>query len=317
MDQLNATNVGGPAKVAILLGTYNGQQYLAEQLDSFAVQTHGNWAVWASDDGSSDATLTILEGYRSKWPAGRLSLLSGPRAGFEANFLSLICDKNIVADYYAYSDQDDIWEAEKLERAVQWLKNVPSDMPALYCGRTRLVDGDNKEIGLSPLFSRPPCFANALIQSIAGGNTMVFNQAARALMQAAGQQYSIITHDWWTYMVVTGCGGKVFYDEVPTLRYRQHGANVIGMNDGWRARFKRLGMQWQGRFQVWNNVHIEALRPLENRLTAENRAIFRQFVAARKMSLLPRLFNLNRSGVHRQTRLGNIGLLAAAIFNKV
>ncbi|WP_371865289.1 glycosyltransferase family 2 protein [Massilia eburnea] len=317
MDQLNAKNVGGPAKVAILLGTYNGQQYLAEQLDSFAIQTHDNWAVWASDDGSSDATRTILEGYQSKWPAGRLSLLSGPKAGFEANFLALICNKNIEADYYAYSDQDDIWEAEKLERAVHWLKSVPSDMPALYCGRTRLVDGDNKEIGLSPLFSRPPCFANALIQSIAGGNTMVFNQAARALMQVAGQQCSIITHDWWTYMVVTGCGGKVFYDEVPTLRYRQHGANVIGMNDGWRARFKRLGMQWQGRFRIWNNVHIEALGRLDSRLTAENREILRQFVAARKMSLLPRLFNLNRSGVHRQTRLGNIGLLAAAIFNKV
>lgn len=317
MSQLGIKNVGVPAKVAILLGTYNGQQYLEQQLDSFAAQTHGNWAVWASDDGSSDGTQAILESFHARWPAGRLTLQSGPKAGFVANFLALTCNKNIQTDYYAYSDQDDIWEAEKLERAVRWLETVPNDIPALYCARTRLVDDDNREIGFSPLFSKPPCFANALIQSIAGGNTMVFNNAARALLQAGGEQRAIIAHDWWAYMVVTGCGGKVFYDEVPTLRYRQHEANVIGMNDGWRARFKRLGMQWQGRFRNWNKVHIEALRPLESRFTAENRAIFRHFVAARERSLLPRLFNLNRSGVHRQTRLGNLGLLAAAIFNKI
>ena len=317
MNQLNAKEVGVPAKVAILLCTFNGRQYLPEQLDSFAAQTHANWTVWASDDGSSDGTQALLENYRAKWPGGRLSVQSGPRAGVVANFLMLTCNASIQADYYAYSDQDDIWEAEKLERALAWLESVPANIPALYCARTKLVDADNKEIGFSPLFGKPPCFANALIQSIAGGNTMVFNNAARALFLAAGEKRSIVVHDWWAYMLVTGCGGKVFYDSVPTLRYRQHGANVIGMNDGWLARFKRMGLQWQGRFRNWNNAHIEALRPMENRLTAENRAIFKRFVEAREMSVLPRLFHLNRSGVHRQTRLGNIGLLAAAIFNKI
>lgn len=317
MSQPSANDAGVPAKVAILLCTYNGQRYLAEQLDSFAAQTHGNWTVWASDDGSTDGTDALLAGFQARWPAGRLSLLAGPKAGLVANFLALSCNTNIQADYYAYSDQDDIWEAEKLERALRWLESIPADIPALYCARTRLVDGDNKEIGFSPLFSKPPCFANALIQSIAGGNTMVFNQAARALLQMAGEPRSIIVHDWWAYMVVTGCGGKVFYDPVPTLRYRQHAANVIGMNAGWLARAKRLAMQFQGRFRHWNNAHIEALRPIEHRLTAENREIFRRFAAARGMGVLPRLLNLSRSGVHRQTRLGNIGLLAAAIFNKI
>jgi len=94
-------------------------------------------------------------------------LLSGqnitPAEGFVANFLSLTCKASIEADYYAYSDQDDVWESDKLERAVRWLQTVPENIPALYCSRTRLVDAENNEIGLSPLFSKPPSFANALI----------------------------------------------------------------------------------------------------------------------------------------------------------
>ncbi len=308
---------GHESKVAILLCTYQGQQYLAQQLDSFAAQTHARWEAWASDDGSKDGTREILDGYRQMWPAGRLSVLGGPAKGLVANFLSLTCNEGIQADYYAYSDQDDVWEANKLERALAWLNGIPSETPALYCARTRLVDNRNQEIGLSPLFDKSPCFANALVQSIAGGNTMVFNHAARALLQEAGAQLPIVVHDWWAYMVVTGCGGRVHYDSSPTLRYRQHAANVIGMNDGWRARLRRLGRQWQGQFREWNGIHIEALRKLEHRLTPENRAILKRFAQAREMHLIPRMLNFNRSGVYRQTLAGNISLFLAAIFKKI
>lgn len=197
-------------RVAILLCTYHGQHYLAEQLESFAAQSHKNWEVWASDDGSQDETHAILKAHQEKWPEGRLSIHFGPAEGFAANFLSLTCKASIEADYYAYSDQDDVWEADKLERAVRWLETIPPNMPALYCGRTRLVDADNNEIGLSPLFSKLPSFANALMQNIGGGNTMVFNNAARALLREAGEDTPVITHDWWAYMVVSGCGGKCF-----------------------------------------------------------------------------------------------------------
>ena len=113
-------------KVAILLCTYHGQQYLVEQLDSFAAQSFSNWVVWASDDGSQDDTHTILETCRDKWRDDRLSIQFGPAKGFVANFLSLTCNANIQADYYAYSDQDDIWEADKLQRAVDWFQSCQS-----------------------------------------------------------------------------------------------------------------------------------------------------------------------------------------------
>lgn len=305
------------SKVAILLCTYHGQHYLAEQLDSFVAQTHANWEVWVSDDGSLDDTHTILKEYQQKWPAGRLSVHFGPAEGFSANFLSLTCRAGIEADYYAYSDQDDIWEPNKLARAVQWLETIPENIPALYCSRTRLVDANNNEIGLSPLFSKPPSFANALMQSIGGGNTMVFNNATRNLLREAGKNLPVITHDWWAYMVVAGCGGKVFYDREPTLRYRQHDGNLVGMNATWSARFKRIRMFWQGRFRAWNDGNIAALRAMSHRLTPENREILERFVRAREMSLIPRLIHLKRSGLYRQTVLGNLGLVAAAVFRKL
>lgn len=305
------------SRVAILLCTYHGQHYLAEQLDSFAAQLHEDWEVWASDDGSEDDTRSILESYKSRWDAGRLSMHIGPAEGFAANFLSLTCNASISADFFAYSDQDDVWEPDKLARAVQWLETVPADIPALYCSRTRLVDANNNEIGVSPLFSKAPSFANALMQNIGGGNTMVFNNAARKLFCEAGENKSVITHDWWAYMVVTGCGGRVFYDSKPTLRYRQHGGNLVGTNANWAARLTRIRMLFQGRFKHWNDSNISVLLTLESRLTTESREILQRFAKARTMSLIPRLIHLKRSGIYRQTLLGNIGLVAAAIFGKI
>lgn len=304
-------------KVAILLCTYHGQQFLADQLDSLAAQTHSNWEVWASDDGSKDGTHAVLADHQNKWGKDRLSIHFGPAEGFVANFLSLTCNASIEADCYAYSDQDDIWEANKLERAVKWLTSIPADIPALYCSRTRLVDANDNEIGLSPLFSRPPSFANALTQNIGGGNTMVFNNAARALLRQVGENINVVTHDWWAYMVVAGCGGQVFYDSAPTVRYRQHSGNLVGMNSSWGARFKRIRMMWQGRFRSWNDGNIEALQKLKNKLTPENRKILACFARARDMNLISRLIYLKRSGIYRQTLLGNLGLIIAAVFKKI
>lgn len=304
-------------KVAILLCTYHGQHYLVDQLDSFAAQSYPNLKVWASDDGSQDDTRAILEAYQGKWGEDRLSIQFGPSAGFAANFLSLACNSGIQADYYAFSDQDDIWEADKIQRAMDWLLTIPADVPALYCSRTRLVDADNRDMGFSPLFGRPAGFANALIQNMGGGNTMVFNDAARRLLREAGENVDVVTHDWWVYLVVSGCGGKVFYDAYPSLRYRQHGSNLIGVNSGWYARLVRIRMLWQGRFKSWIDQNIRALQPLRLKLTPENRRILDQFSTARNQWLLPRLIGFKRSGIYRQTLLGNLGLVAAAIFKKI
>ena len=126
--------------VAILLCTYNGARFLAEQLDSLEAQPHQNWVVIASDDGSTDQTLEILQQYQAKWPLGKLMIRSGPQKGFCQNFLSLACDPEIKADYYAFCDQDDVWLPEKLEVALENIvTNQSDDVAYLYCGRTKYV----------------------------------------------------------------------------------------------------------------------------------------------------------------------------------
>ena len=304
-------------KVAILLCTYQGQQYLQAQLNSFVAQTHDNWVLWVSDDGSKDGTHAILAETVRDWKPGKIFVHNGPQEGFCANFLSLTCHVDIKADYYAYSDQDDIWKSEKLARAVACLSEVPKDTPALYCSRTRVVDADDKSICMSPLFEKTPSFANALMQNIGGGNTMVFNEAARQLLIEAGEKVRVVTHDWWAYLLVSGCGGQVFYDPKPTVRYRQHCSNLVGMNNSWPARFKRIQQLFQGRFREWNDLNVKALASVRDRLTPKNQQVLDQFMAARQASLLRRLLGLKASGVYRQTLFGKLGLIAAAVFNKI
>lgn len=303
--------------MAILLCTYNGQQYLNTQMDSIAAQKFSHWRIWASDDGSQDDTLTILAEYRAKWPENRLTIARGPQNGFVANFLSLACNVNIQASYYAFCDQDDIWDADKLDRALAWLETMPEHVPALYCSRTRLVDDDERETGFSPLYVRTPCFANALTQNVGSGNTMVFNAAARKLLLEAGETVDVVAHDWWTYMLVSGCGGKVFCDPSPAISYRQHDANVVGVDLSWRALVVQIRKILGGYYKRGNSQHIAALRALQHRLTPENLAMLETFANARSRWLIPRLYGLLRSGVYRQQLSGNISLFAAAILNKV
>jgi glycosyltransferase involved in cell wall biosynthesis len=307
----------GTASVAILMCTYRGQSFLTEQLDSIRAQTYPHWKVWVSDDGSDDATINILERYQEKWGKDKLAIISGPQNGFSANFLSLACNPAIKSDFYSFSDQDDFWEPDKLSRAIAWINTVPNDVPALYCARTRLVDENNRHIGFSPLFASPPSFTNALVQSIAGANTMLLNAALLALVRRAGAGADVVSHDWLAYLVATACGGAVFYDTFPTVHYRQHGANLVGSNMSWSARLERIKLLLEGRMRTWNDRNIAALQSIASEMTDDSRCIFDRFDRARHKWLLPRLVGVYRSGVVRQTLWGNIGLVVAAILKKL
>ena len=310
-------SVAGAPSVAILLCTLRGHEYLRQQLDSIVGQTHPAWAVWVSDDGSDHSTHAILDEYQARLGNSRFTILRGPAQGFAANFLSLACNTSIAADYFAYADQDDIWEPDKLARALQSLGGIPADVAALYCARTRKVDADNQELGFSELFTKPPSFANALVQSIASGNTMVFNRAARDLLLAAGPKIEVAAHDWWTYQLVSGSGGRVCYDSRPTVRYRQHRANLIGTNGTWSARLLRARMLFGGRFGKWSQMNIAALEAMRSHLTAENQDRLDEFSRSRRGGLFARMAAFRRSGVYRQTWLGNLGLVAAVILKKL
>ncbi|MEO8481832.1 MAG: glycosyltransferase family 2 protein [Acidobacteriota bacterium] len=307
-----------PPHIAILLCTYQGALFLPAQLDSFATQTRQDWAVWASDDGSADGTLELLEQYRQRWGSQRLTLVSGPRRGITANFISLLCRQDIRARAYACADQDDIWEPEKLARASRWIDQVDAAVPALYCSRTRLIDATGHETGMSPLFLRPPSFAAALAQNIAGGNTMVVNEAARQLVvRAAAAGAEPVLYDWWIYLVVTACGGRVYYDPVSTLRYRQHGQNEIGANTRLSDRADNAVAMLRGRVRRWNDTNLAALDRIADLITPGNRRLLDTFRDARTRGVAGRVTGLYRSGVRRQTFVGNVGLFVAAAAGRI
>ncbi len=303
-------------RVAILMGTKNGGKFLAEQLQSIADQTHTNWSLFISDDGSTDDTKEIVARFAHDCPQ-RVDVRRGPENDACANFLSLATDPSIEADYFAFSDQDDIWHPDKLQRALIWLVTVPAQIPALYCGRTELMTADGRIYGLSTLFSCPPAFQNALVQSLGGGNTMLFNRAAKELLETVGR-IEVVLHDWWLYQLVSAAGGAVRYDPRPAVKYRQHRHSLIGSNLGWRARFARIRMTLNGRFHYWIATNIAALERVPSHLIQpQNRIVLALFTKATTSGLFRRLMYYKRSGVYRQTLLDNIGMVVAAIMNKL
>lgn len=304
-------------KVAILVCTYNGERFLREQLESFINQTHKNWSIHVSDDGSTDATLEILEEYKKQLGDEKIVILQGPRQGFAKNFLSLIKNREIVADYFAFSDQDDIWLEDKLSRSIAQIPQTPTIKPHLYCSRTKLVNTDLAPLGFSPLFKKRPCFENSLVQSIAGANTMMINNAARDLMCRIADDALVVAHDWLAYLLVTGCGGQVVFDQNPTLLYRQHEGNLIGANATYKNQVNRILKMLSGRFSEWSTQNLIVLNSIRMELTEDNRRTLERFEAARNSGLLSRLYLMKKSGVHRQTLKGNISLVAAAILNKI
>lgn len=303
-------------RVAILLCTYNGSKFIREQLDSIIGQTHQNWIIFVSDDGSTDTTLDIIQGYQQNYGEDKIVLLHGPNKGYAWNFITALECCGDDFDYYAFSDQDDEWMKNKLSHALNYLEDS-QQKPAVYCGRTLLTNEEGVVIGLSPLFDKKPSFRNALVQSIAGGNTMVLNKLARDIVIETPKWKDIISHDWWVYILITGCGGDVYYDSSPTIKYRQHQENIVGSNLTMFARVQRIKKLMDGHFKLWNDKNLELLKPFKNRLTPENVRILSCFDNKRNASILSRIRIIFDARLYRQTFCGNIALIVAIFFKKI
>ncbi|MEP9385688.1 glycosyltransferase family 2 protein [Mesorhizobium sp. KR9-304] len=300
-----------PDTVAILLATRDGAAFLDDQLRSLTGQTHKSIDIWASDDGSTDGTLRILADWRERWTRGTFHLANGPRNGFAENFRSLLANDAIEADYFAFCDQDDLWEAGKLETALAWMRTQDASLPLLFCSRTLTISQAGQAIGKSPLFRRQPSFRNALVQSLAGGNTMVFNRPGRNLLARASRRAGFVSHDWWAYLLVTGTGGVVHYCPEPLVRYRQHAGNLVGANTSWTARLARLKFLLGGGFGRWSDTNLDGLEKNRDLLTPDAAASLELFVRARRSSFFTAMASLRKSGVYRQTPRGTLALWAA------
>jgi glycosyltransferase involved in cell wall biosynthesis len=306
------------AHALVLLATYNGGRFLGEQLASIAAQSIGRVDVLVSDDGSSDDTPEQLEAWRAQWTRGAFTIVAGPRRGFAENFRSLILRATPEpATFVAFSDQDDVWDRDKLAAGIGILAVRPVQEPALYGGRSRLIDEEGRPIGHSPLFSRRPSFRNALVESLAAGNTMILNGAGFSLLQDSARRTGFLMHDWWSYLIVSGAGGFVYHDQTPHIGYRQHGSNAIGGAIGLLDRPKRLLELLRGKYARWSDENIASLQACHDLLSVESRRVLLQFEQLRSAPPLAVPGKLLQSGIYRQTIKGNVALVLAALLRRL
>ncbi len=219
-------------KVQVLLSAYNGEKYIKEQLDSILNQQKVQVSVLVRDDGSTDGTIHILKDYCNKYT--NIKLIEGHNIGVVRSFFELFKNADKDMDLYALSDQDDVWDEDKLIIACEAIcKNInSSSKPAMYCCEADITDvslhiskskANHKKKNTTLI---KPGFSNALIENIARGGSVVFNQSLLNMLQIDFPE-GCYMHDWWLYLVAS-CYGKVIYDSTPHYKYRQHSGNVLG-----------------------------------------------------------------------------------------
>lgn len=306
-------------KVAIILCTKNGEKFLKNQLNSIKVQTFNRYELFISDDGSTDSTPKVISEFGFENQDILIHLLDGPQVSFAHNFISTLSKISQLSkanfSYYAFCDQDDIWDESKLEVALKKLSSTNLNMPSLYCGRTRYIDSKAMEIGHSPYFKKKPSFENALVQSIAGGNTMVFNKASCGLLLNVDLKENIVSHDWLLYILVTANNGKVIYDKSPYISYRQHEGNIIGSNNSLPQILKRLIFMLDGTYSLWIKSNLNHIN--SNNLSKNRIATIKAFGLLGSKNIFKRFKGLFLSKIYRQTTFGNITLIVSIALRKI
>lgn len=237
--------------IAILLSTFNGERYLAQQLDSLWQQTRQDFELIVRDDGSSDGTPSLLAAAAAKCP-GRINIVrdSSTRLGPMRSFFSLL--NHTDARFIAFCDQDDVWLPHKLERLVETIDraelSLPVDTPVLCCSDATVTDADLRPMAgtyferhrISVSDGRDLALPRLLFRNFAiGATTMVNGALARRCLRVPA---SAIMHDWWMALVAVAMGRAIVLQE-PLILYRQHSANAVGSR---QPKFPRSWQEFEG-----------------------------------------------------------------------
>lgn len=215
------------SKVDILMATYCGAHFLKEQIESILNQSHQDFNLYISDDGSSDDTLSIIRSFHDS----RIHIVEkNPHPGVIGNFSHLMSFS--TAPYILFSDQDDVWFKDKIEKTLQLMKEVEnSEIPVLVHTDLQVVDGALNLIHpsffaytkLKPLSHTT--FPKLLTQNVVTGCTTMINRALLTLAHPVPDQVAM--HDWWLALIATAFGKIAVLNE-PTMLYRQHAQNSLG-----------------------------------------------------------------------------------------
>ncbi|MFW0758491.1 glycosyltransferase [Pseudomonas sp. H11T01] len=235
-------------KIAVLLAAYNGMQWIEEQLASILNQQSVDVTVYISVDPSTDDTEAWCAAYAADHARVVLLPAAGTFGGASRNFFRLIRDVDFDGyDFIAFADQDDVWHADKLERAIRVLNTgkytaYSSNVTAFWPnGRTQLLDK-----------AQPQVTWDFLFEAAGPGCTYVFGKSLAASLKASilanwQQLQEVSLHDWYCYAFARSHGYTWFIDPLPTMQYRQHERNQVGANTGINpliARYKTIHDGW-------------------------------------------------------------------------
>lgn len=220
--------------VAILMATYNGAIYLEEQIKSILSQTYSNWLLYIHDDGSSDATVQIINDYCDKFPDKIVYMKDEHQhRGAADSFLWML--KQVNADYYMFADQDDVWLPNKIQNAMNIMldleKNNSLSIPILYHTDLVVVDSELNTISSSlwrfshllNIIDNPLLYS---INNIVTGCTMLINKQCKNVLLF--EDKDVLMHDYWILLYVLKNKGVVYSNYKADILYRQHGNNVLG-----------------------------------------------------------------------------------------
>lgn len=215
------------AKCCVLLSTYNGEQYLYEQLESLSLQiTDEPIVVLVRDDGSKDDTVNMVNDFGKNHPNMAVMCEKGTNLGVQKSFLALL-KLAPDADYYAFCDQDDYWEPNKLHTAMSMLE-PHCDIPALYYSNYDVVDEHLNSFYVKDIVSVgvSDSLTQILFQNRVPGCTIVFNRKLLEVLRALDIEM-VQMHDAYV-LAVAHATGVIVGDQAPQIRYRQHGNNTVG-----------------------------------------------------------------------------------------
>lgn len=283
-------------RLAVLMSTYNGEKYLQKQIESILNQKLDiPFDLIVRDDGSTDATLQILEAYRKK---GSLTYYTGENLGAAKGFIQLLRD-NTGYDCYAYADQDDIWEQDKLQKGLRAVSGING--PALYCTNAAMVDAQLQSLGRNTHREKPTYNLVSILclASCAQGCTSVFNKALAQVIQERDVPDIFIMHDSLLTCLCALIDGTIIYDHDPSMKYRMHGSNVFGMATAKQSLSGVLKSRWKeitAKKKI--SMYVQAnslLNTYADVISEKNQALCRTVIRAEKSlgARLQLVFNRN------------------------
>lgn len=217
--------------ITILMATYNGEQYLQEQLESLQKQNYDNWKLIVGDDGSKDRTLEILTGFQQQCPNQVEIIRNDPPTGSpKTNFMGLL--KKADTSYIMFCDQDDIWKPDKIQVTLECMKNLEKEQEIPVLVHTDLSVYYNGTVIAESFFeyqNLPPNeeLNSLLVQNSVTGCTMMINRCLQKKMEEVSNCNSMIMHDYWAALIAV-VYGRIGFVKEPTMYYRQHQGNSVG-----------------------------------------------------------------------------------------